>query len=417
MKKLLLILLCLPVFGFGQACHYESTIDASELCAFYRGNSFATNRNADIALDKILSVTGLAKRFVLMECNDIANCVATTYKGVRYILYDTDFMDAIATRTSSWSNLSILAHEIGHHINGHSLDLIVYASEAKEEPTLSELRQMELEADEYSGFVMYKLGASLIEAQEAVRLVSTNTNDSYSTHPSRDKRLAAITKGYNSAKNTDSNNDKYSISSNTTPELDSAEVYFYKAHYSTDNWVSLLNYEKCHYWLLTSKVEPSNQHYAALYNNKAQVYFKLEEYKKAIDNLTEAIEIDPLYAPQYKNLGDVYAEIGNNKDAIEEYSNAIKLDPEYSTAFMSRGLQYQELEQHRNAIEDYKRYIKLIPDDYKNQAFGHFSIAFAEVTLDKKFGGATSCYHLGKACQLDQQGQDKACYLYYKYCR
>lgn len=25
---------------------------------------------------------------------------------------------------TSWTNLSILAHEIGHHINGHTVDII-----------------------------------------------------------------------------------------------------------------------------------------------------------------------------------------------------------------------------------------------------------------------------------------------------
>ena len=64
---------------------------------------------------------------------------------------------------------------------------------------------MELEADEYSGFVMFKLGASLSQAQQAVRLISPNKDDSYSTHPSRDKRLAAIKRGYNKAKSKSSN--------------------------------------------------------------------------------------------------------------------------------------------------------------------------------------------------------------------
>ena len=67
MKKLLLILLSLPMIGFGQACQYGSSTDASELCDFIQTRSFATHRNADIALDKILSVTGMSKRFVLKE--------------------------------------------------------------------------------------------------------------------------------------------------------------------------------------------------------------------------------------------------------------------------------------------------------------------------------------------------------------
>jgi len=50
MKKLILILLCFPFIGFGQACQYGSSTDASELCDFYRGNNFATYKNADIAV-------------------------------------------------------------------------------------------------------------------------------------------------------------------------------------------------------------------------------------------------------------------------------------------------------------------------------------------------------------------------------
>ena len=77
MKKLLLILLLTtPFIGFGQACQYGSSTDASEICDFYQSRSFATYRNADIALDKILDVTGMSKRFVLKECNDISNCAA-----------------------------------------------------------------------------------------------------------------------------------------------------------------------------------------------------------------------------------------------------------------------------------------------------------------------------------------------------
>ncbi|MBC8265772.1 MAG: M48 family metalloprotease, partial [Flavobacteriales bacterium] len=269
MKKLLLILLLTtPFIGFGQGCQYGSSTDASELCDFYKGNNFATYKNADIALDKILSVTGMSKRFVLKECNDISNCIATSYKGIRYILYDREFMDAIATRTNAWSSISILAHEIGHHVNGHSLDLIVYASEMAEAPTLAESRQMELEADEYSGFVMYKLGASLSQAQEAVRLICTNDDDTYSTHPKLDKRLRAIERGYNNAKSQGSNTNTSTKTSTLT-----AEDYFYKAYNNESDWqYKIDNYTKC------LRIEPD---YADAYNNRGVSYVKLEYYNEA----------------------------------------------------------------------------------------------------------------------------------------
>ena len=293
-------MLCLPMIGFGQACQYGSSTDASELCDFYRGNNFATYRNADIALDKILDVTGMSKRFVLKECNDISNCVATAYKGIRYILYDRDFMDAIATRTNSWSNLSILAHEIGHHVQGHSLDIVLYATESAEAPTLSESRQMELEADEYSGFVMFKLGASLIQAQEAVRLISTNKDDSYSTHPARDKRLRAIERGYNKAKGQGSNND-YSTNDYSTESsnLDGGD-YFYKA-----------------------------------YNNESDYQYQIENYTKCLELWTD-------FYHAFIGRGNTYYNLGNYKDALSDFSKAIKIDPKEYIAYYNRGFkEYQ----------------------------------------------------------------------------
>ena len=37
--------------------------------------------------------------------------------------------------------MSILAHEVGHHVNGHSLDLIVYASGGADAQLPAESRQ------------------------------------------------------------------------------------------------------------------------------------------------------------------------------------------------------------------------------------------------------------------------------------
>ena len=177
--KNLLFLLMFPVLCFGQGGYYdENKSDVSKLCDFYRGNSFASNTSADNALDRILRVTGMSKRFVLYPCSNIDNCLATSYKGIRYILYDKYFMQEIANNTGSWSKISILAHEVGHHVNGHSIDLLSIASGQIDAPSLKESRQMEIEADEYSGFVMQKLGSSLAQAQAALNKYASNGDDS-----------------------------------------------------------------------------------------------------------------------------------------------------------------------------------------------------------------------------------------------
>ena len=412
------MLLCFPFIGFGQACQYGSSIDASEICDFHQSRSFATYRNADIALDKILDVTGMSKRFVLKECNDISNCLATTYKGIRYILYDRDFMDAIATRTNSWSSTSILAHEIGHHVNGHTL--------GEKETTLSESRQMELEADEYSGFVMFKLGASLSEAQEAIRLMSTNADDSYSTHPARDKRLRAIERGYNKANGQGYNNDYSSNSASL-----SAEDYFYKAYNASDYKYKIDNYTKC------LRIDPD---YADAYNNRGNVYTDLGNYSDAIFDYSIAIRIDPDDAQRYYNRGNAYQNLRNYEDAISDYTSAIRIDPDDAQPYNNRGSAYYSLKNYNAAFSDYSKAISIKPDyalayynrgdmnywDFKkfNDAISDFSSAiridpnytkaFIYRGLIKKLLGLSYCNDYKRACDL---GSEEYCERYYKLCR
>ena len=88
--------------------------------------------------------------------------------------------------------MSILAHEVGHHINGHTLSKSLSAYENK---------LQELEADEFSGFVMHKLGATLEQATETIAAIAEDGDDSYSSHPNKERRILAITKGYNNSKN------------------------------------------------------------------------------------------------------------------------------------------------------------------------------------------------------------------------
>lgn len=286
MRKLFLISCLLPLLAQTQVCNYSGNLkDAAEICELNKGRRIATNKQADMALYQILAVTGMSKRFVLQECEGIENCIATAYKGIRYILYDNEFMEIIARKTNSWSNLSILAHEIGHHVNGHSLDLIVYAVDAAQLPTLSESRQMELEADEFSGFVMQKLGASLEQAQQAIQLISTNENDTYSTHPSKEKRLKAIEIGFNNARSNDfSSNENYSLNK----ESFTADEYFYKALEHEDheeNYLAIANYSKA--------IELGYEDKHAVYMYRGVIYDRVKDYQSALSDLNRAISINP----------------------------------------------------------------------------------------------------------------------------
>ncbi|GAA4382792.1 membrane-binding protein [Hymenobacter koreensis] len=137
-------------------------------------------------LREITDVVGLKPRFELRATSDVENAAAVVYGGKRYLLYNPQFVAAVnrAGRTD-WAGISILAHEMGHHLNGHTLR------------SGGSNHSDELEADEFSGFVLRKMGASLAESQTAMAVVAQETNSP--THPGRSVRLGAIGRGWQQA--------------------------------------------------------------------------------------------------------------------------------------------------------------------------------------------------------------------------
>jgi len=335
----------MPVMCFGQGGYYdENKSDVSKICDFYRGNSFASNTSADNALDRILRVTGMSKRFVLYPCSNIDNCLATSYKGIRYILYDKYFMEEIANNTGSWSKISILAHEVGHHVNGHSIDLLSIASGQIDAPSLIESRQMEIEADEYSGFVMQKLGASLSQAQAAMNKYASTGDDSYSSHPSKYKRLSAIERGYNRAKGQSST---YS----NAPSTLTAEDYFYRAYNAPENshQFKIDNYGMC--------INLNYEYKSIAYCNRGVSKAALKDYYGAIADHTKVIKLDPDYVNAYTNRGISKAALKDDYGAIADFTKSIELDSDNANAYTNRGISKYQLNQ--NECPDFKRACEL----------------------------------------------------------
>ena len=159
--------------------------------------NFTTDKEVDLALEKILYTIGASKNFELVPCDKIRNAAAITFKGDRYILYDKDWISNASSSSNKWSVLFILAHEVGHHINGHTRDFLL-SSVLDTEP-LEKRRIDELQADEWAAFVVSKLGASLNEIEKIVDFLGSDENDLYSSHPDKAKRLAAVKKGFEKA--------------------------------------------------------------------------------------------------------------------------------------------------------------------------------------------------------------------------
>jgi ribosomal protein S19 len=161
-------------------CNYYGETSAK---AIYMSPAGAS---AEKVVQDIMSVIGLRANFELRASTDIPTAAAVIKKGSRYILYNPKFMNNIISATGNkWTAVSIMAHEIGHHLNGHTLD-----SETSKPAT-------ELEADEFSGFVLQKMGASLTDAQAAMAAIAS-LKGSHS-HPPKNQRLSAIATGWGKA--------------------------------------------------------------------------------------------------------------------------------------------------------------------------------------------------------------------------
>ncbi|OWP63146.1 membrane-binding protein [Hymenobacter amundsenii] len=150
------------------------------------GSAEAQSGGQRDVLREITDVVGLKPRFQLRATNEVQNAAAVVYGGQRYLLYNPQFVTAVnrAGRTD-WAGISILAHEMGHHLNGHTLRA------GGSNPT------DELEADEFSGFVLRKMGASMAQAQAGMAIVSDE--QASPTHPGRQTRLTAIGQGWQRA--------------------------------------------------------------------------------------------------------------------------------------------------------------------------------------------------------------------------
>lgn len=175
----------------------EAVVTSNKIIGNFQGCGYnQTTENRDLAIDlprhresnqieSILAFSGLPVNFDIYSAN-IQNAIATIINGKRIILYDPALLDFTDQRSDSyWSSVSILAHEIGHHLSGHTLT------------NIGSNHRYELEADKYSGFVLYKLGASLKQATAAMNTLAGEYDSA--THPAKSRRINAITKGWQEA--------------------------------------------------------------------------------------------------------------------------------------------------------------------------------------------------------------------------
>ena len=172
------------------------TIHLKNACSFHGASanfgggvrSFASDSEAQLIANRILrkyDMTLNDARFQLRSAlgNRIANATAGIENGQRFILYRQSFIQKVNRAAGTpWAGTAIMAHEIAHHLLGHTL--------GNDGSRIGE----ELKADRWAGAALKKLGASQNEATAVFRALP-NIRAS-ATHPGREERIDAVINGW-----------------------------------------------------------------------------------------------------------------------------------------------------------------------------------------------------------------------------
>jgi hypothetical protein len=167
-----------------QACSY----DGQPVQARPASLGGAAPGDCAAAVTQIMGFTGLPANFVVVS-GPVPNAAAVILLDDRrvprrVIAFNPDFMAAAMRQVggNKWGPISVMAHEIAHHLSGHT---IVPGGSRPE---------IELEADKFSGFVLYKMGAPLSAATQMIQALGSD--HASPTHPAKAQRAAVIREGW-----------------------------------------------------------------------------------------------------------------------------------------------------------------------------------------------------------------------------
>ena len=151
----------------------------------YLNFGFRSNAEAQDTVEEVIRAAGLLPGVVVARAAEVGNAEACRGSdGNDYILFNPGWLSNLYKDADEyWANRAIIAHELGHIVLNHVL--IALGSNPK----------IELQADEYAGTILAKLGASRDQAIAAYKSGQMKTPHDSTRYPSTDQRLAAVEKG------------------------------------------------------------------------------------------------------------------------------------------------------------------------------------------------------------------------------
>lgn len=324
-------------------CSYyggNAKLSETEICLNYGSFTFGVVQHTRMErlLDTIMQEVGLPRNYLLVECPGTSNCMAVNLQAkkgfLRYIVYDDAFLNRMDSSTNTyWATISILAHEVGHHLSGHTLD------------SLGSRPDKELEADRFSGFILFKLGATLEQAQAAMKLVGDV--QSVTTHPPLPNRLAAIRNGWNDGW---MSNQRQTAHGNRLPALNNwdeiAGELYDKAYLDNilGNYADAI--KSCNTAIYLKKG------YAAAYCQRGLAQANSGQLAAALQSLDSSLYFADTMTLAQVYKGRAYANAKQFTSAENEFNKALAMDSAFAAIYNERSLMRIAQARYNDAIDD-----------------------------------------------------------------
>lgn len=326
--------------------------------------TYESSSEAKQIVERVMQMNVLPQNFIIKSA-DCNNALATTLGKQRYILYSTAFLENFKKEANTkWAAYCVLAHEIGHHLSNHDL----------EESNPAARKKFELEADKFAGGILFRLGATLEEAQAGINTFSLETASQ--THPPKRARLEALAVGWKQAE------EQAAVVENTggSAAADSDEKKLYQQSLAEKDPFKAID-------LLDQAIE-IKEDYADAYLERGKRKIDVEDvepnrvnFRDAAEDLTIYISMRPKNPVAYAKRGYAHYHI-NDSLAMADFNRAIRLDAKCVDAYLGRAWLKINQSDEEAALKDLEKIIQIKPD-YAEAHYMHGNVQYFFAEYDK----------------------------------
>ena len=126
--------------------------------------------------------------------------------------------------------------------------------------------------------------------------------------------------------------------------------------------------------------------YDRAYYERGNLYFALGEYQAAIENYTQAINLQPdLYLiAYYRNRGLARTQLKDYQGAISDFSHVLQINPKMGEIYQQRGDARSQLADKQGAMEDYQKAVDLHAEEEIAYSWGEHEETVEVLVLEEE---------------------------------